>query len=342
MSRAYYSEIDPYAAEWLRNLIAVDLIAPGDVDTRSIEDVTPNDLRGYDQCHFFAGIGVWSYALRLAGWPDDRPVWTGSCPCQPFSAAGRGRGTADERHLWPAWFWLIEQCRPRVVFGEQVEAAIKHDWLDLVQTDLEGIGYATGAVGLPAAGVGAPHGRARLWFVADDDDEAGHVQQSAPRVHDKGQPGDNADGRGAAGELADREREGLEGHAGHGDERHEPRRVGANATGSTAEGGGAAGELGQPYSVQSEQPARVRSGPGNPQGGGSCGESTGSGTPGFWSDCEWLPCRDGKARPTQPGIQPLAHGVAARVGKLRAAGNAIVAPVAQEFIAAYMSLDRGA
>lgn len=85
---AYYNEIDPFAAAWLRRLIARGLIAPGDVDTRSITDVRADDLVSYVQCHFFAGIGGWSLALRLAGWPDDRPVWTGSCPCQPFSGAG--------------------------------------------------------------------------------------------------------------------------------------------------------------------------------------------------------------------------------------------------------------
>ena len=117
---AYYNENDPYAAEWLRNLILYDAIADGEVDDRSIEDVRPDDLRGFTQCHFFAGIGGWSAALRLAGWPDERPVWTGSCPCQPFSTAGRGAGFADERHLWPIWHYLIEECRPAVVFGEQV------------------------------------------------------------------------------------------------------------------------------------------------------------------------------------------------------------------------------
>ena len=86
---AYYNEHEPYAAAWLRNLIAGGHIAAGDVDARDIQDVTPDDLTGYTQCHFFAGIGGFSYALRLAGWPDDRPVWTGSCPCQPFSAAGK-------------------------------------------------------------------------------------------------------------------------------------------------------------------------------------------------------------------------------------------------------------
>lgn len=116
---AYYNEIDEHAAEWLRNLIAAGEIAPGDVDTRSIEDVNPDDLKGYTQCHFFAGIGVWSYSLRRAGWPDERPVWTGSCPCQPFSAAGKGKGFADERHLWPAFHYLIEQCRPALVIGDE-------------------------------------------------------------------------------------------------------------------------------------------------------------------------------------------------------------------------------
>lgn len=164
---AYYNEINPYAAQWLRNLIAAGYIADGDVDERDIKDVAADDLVGYDQCHFFAGIGGWSLALRLASWPDDRPVWTGSCPCQPFSAAGKKQGMQDERHLWPVWYRLICECHPPVVFGEQVEAAINHGWLDLVCDDLENEGYAVGAVGLPAACVGAPHIRQRLWFVAD-------------------------------------------------------------------------------------------------------------------------------------------------------------------------------
>ncbi|WP_427183646.1 DNA cytosine methyltransferase [Bordetella bronchialis] len=163
---AYYNEIDPYAAQWLRNLIAAGHIAPGDVDKRSIEDVHPDDLRSYTQCHFFAGLGAWSYALRRAGWPDDRPVWTGSCPCQPFSAAGKGAGFDDERHLWPAWHHLIAQRRPAVVFGEQVASKDADPWIDLVQDDLEALGYAVGAVPFPSAGVGAPHIRDRLYWVA--------------------------------------------------------------------------------------------------------------------------------------------------------------------------------
>ncbi len=137
MRGAYYNEIDPNAAQWLRNLIAAGHIAPGEVDERSIEDVASDDLRGFTQCHFFAGIGVWSYALRLAGWPDNKPVWTGSCPCQPFSSAGKGAGFDDERHLWPALFHLISERRPELVFGEQVAGV--NAWFDLVQTDVEAV-----------------------------------------------------------------------------------------------------------------------------------------------------------------------------------------------------------
>lgn len=154
---AYYNEIDPFAAQWLRELINAGAIAPGDVDERSIADVDPDDLAGFCQCHFFAGIGVWSYALRLAGWPDDRPVWTGSCPCQPFSSAGKIAGFADERHLWPEFFRLIRECRPATIFGEQVASKAGLAWLDLVQADLECAGYACGALDTCAAGVGAPH-----------------------------------------------------------------------------------------------------------------------------------------------------------------------------------------
>jgi DNA (cytosine-5)-methyltransferase 1 len=162
---AYYNEIDPQKAACLREFIKTNLIAPGEVDERSICDVDPADLRGFTQCHFFAGFGVWSYALRLAGWPDDRPVWTGSCPCPSFSAAGKGKGFDDPRHLWPHWSPLIRECRPATVFGEQVDDAIGHGWLDLVYVDLEKAAYSVGAAVLGACSVGAPHIRQRLYFV---------------------------------------------------------------------------------------------------------------------------------------------------------------------------------
>jgi DNA (cytosine-5)-methyltransferase 1 len=184
---AYYNEIDPYAAQWLRNLIAAGHIAKGVVDERSIVDVHPADLAGFTQCHFFAGIGGWSHALRLAGIPDDRPVWTGSCPCQPFSAAGKQRGSDDERHLWPAFFGLIRERRPATVLGEQVAGAAGLAWLDHVCADLEGEGYAAAAADLPACSVGADHKRARLFWVANSQRDEQPRQE--PRSREAGRMG---------------------------------------------------------------------------------------------------------------------------------------------------------
>ncbi|EKQ1113560.1 DNA cytosine methyltransferase [Morganella morganii] len=295
---AFYNENDPFAAQWLRNLIAAGHIAPGVVDERSIEDVTPDDLRGFTQCHFFAGVGVWSLALRRAGWPDDKPVWTGSCPCQPFSAAGKGNGFADERHLWPAFFHLISECKPSAIFGEQVASKDGLGWLDLVQTDLEAKDYSTAAVDLCAAGFGAPHIRQRLYWVANSD---------------------NA---------------GLEGREGM------PERSAEFSAGSGCMDGGMAYTkrkqcekcISRPGESDCTEKSRKAIKP-----SGLCGADSGRmPTNGYWRDADWLFCRDDKWRPVEPGTFPLADGVAGRVGKLRAYGNAIVAPVAEEFIRAYM------
>lgn len=314
---AYYNEIDPFAAQWLRNLIAGGHIAPGEVDERSIEDVTPDDLRGFTQCHFFAGIGVWSHSLRLAGWPDDKPVWTGSCPCQPFSAAGKGDGFADERHLWPHFFHLISELRPQHVFGEQVAAGNSNAWFDLVQADLEGMGYAFGLVPFTSASIGAPHIRERAYWVAESISE--QRQKLLPGLEK---------GNGEEGGWSPAKHSGLCSAGGMGD---------TNLTRLEGLGGNdsAAGWKGQ---TGSATPPGVHMRPLEVNG--------------FWRDADWLLCRDGKWRPVEPGTFPLVDGAAARmgrvesgvarvasinrVGRLKGYGNAINAQAAAEFIRAYM------
>ena len=306
MRGSYYNEIDPFAAEMLRNLIAAGHIAPGDVDERSIEDVRPDDLRGYAQCHFFAGVGVWSYALRRAGWPDARPVWTGSCPCQPFSTAGKGAGFADERHLWPQFHWLIEQCRPPIVLGEQVASKDGLAWLDLVSADLEGSGYASGAVDTCAAGFGAPHIRQRLYWVAHAHDEGLEGRDGMRERVDQRPAGPSS----VVGGLADSDRGRVCTHG-------SGRLAGAQRAVQTT-----AGEWKRIWidSGASDDSLGARPRPTN----------------GLWRDADWLYCRDGRWRPVEPGASPLVDGAPARVGRLRAYGNSLNAAQAEGFIRAVM------
>lgn len=344
MRGAYYNENDPFAAAWIRELIAAGHIAPGDVDDRSIEDVNPDDLDGYSQHHFFAGIGVWSLALRSAGWPDDRAIWTASCPCQPFSAAGKGGGFADERHLWPALHWLIGQCRPQHVIGEQVASKDGLAWLDLVFADLEAAEYAVGAVDTCAAGFGAPHIRQRLYWLADADDarSQGWGEPERERASQR-----IAGARGVVGGVAisDLERR---------DRQHpllfarRPDEAGPEASGN----GGAIGLA----DTHERQRGRLADGEGRDadrppagwQQGDSFAQSGGEPhrphpTNGLWRAADWLGCRDGKFRPVEPGTFPLANAGSFRnrVALLRGAGNALNVAQAEAHIRAVMGvLDR--
>lgn len=357
-ARAYYNEFDPEKAAWLRELIQRGVIAPGDVDERDIRDVRPADLDGYAQCHWFAGIGVWSFALRLAGWPDDQPIWTASCPCQPFSQAGEGNGFADERHLWPALFHLIRVRRPDNLAGEQVASKHGLEWLDLVHSDLEGESYPVGAVDFCSAGIGAPNIRQRLFFMAHplgggckDSGAVCHPPRGAgslrgsglERVADAGgkrrhgepvrlqqggqdQAGVETAGSGGSGGLDDAERNrwpaGRDHHGEH--DRLVPGSTSAACLMGNADGAGLA--LGSVTETDS-RPVRNQ------------GDSASTAGPvnGFWRNAQWVCCEDGRWRPTEPGAFPLVTGAAARVVRLRGYGDAINAQAAAEFIRA--SLD---
>jgi len=344
----YYNEFDPKAAAWLRELIAKNLIAPGDVDERSITELKPDDLDGYTQCHFFAGVGVWSYALRRAGWSDELPVWTGSCPCQPFSAAGAKKGIDDERHLWPTFCELIKSCRPRVVLGEQVASAdvigkVKHvyagkgstAWLDVVLTDLENAHYTSGAVVAPSAGVGAPHNRQRIWWMAHTSSVRRQQQSNKPRGDGAGVESQGREQELASEAVSDALRMGYT--------CVEPRERNA-------------GELSE---AKGEAGGKRRS-DGNDDHGYSDASEVVMPNPcnGFWSDPDWLWCRDEKWRPVKSGLEPLVDGPASRVVsggnsgepvnaektsearamRLRGYGNAINAESAKVFVECVMDV----
>lgn len=334
----YYNENNPFVCEWLMNLEHANEIPRGYVDPRSIADVQPDELKGYTQCHFFSGILGWPLALRLAGWSDDVPVWSGSCPCPPFSSAGSspsidkrcpycggrwgfypnsesvirwfgcaGCGWFDERHLWPEFFRLIRECQPSIVFGEQIASKAGRAWLAGVRADLETLGYAVGAADLCAAGTGSPHIRQRLFWVADTMQRSGEQSRGYSterrRANNPEQVGLGCESNG----VADMHADGC-----------------AAGRASDSQVGCVESERGHPIDV--------------------------------------IHCRDGKTRriSSQPSDEPLAANIprklgppltgmgqvgirAARAnhsGRLRAYGNAIVPTLAAEFIKAYLDIQR--
>lgn len=354
----YYNDNSAEACAWIAELIAQKLIPDGKIDQRSILDVRPDDLSGFAQCHWFAGILGWPLALQLAGIPEDYPIWTGSCPCQPFSIAGAGKGTDDERHLWPAFFALIAACRPPLIFGEQVASPavigrvaksskrrlgseIEQVWLDGVFSDLEGARYACAAANIPVAGIGAPHIRQRLWWVAKSNgcftsdgelqrgrelrqqsedgrtrDGMAHPERNGRRTDEpRWEPeGRVVDGRISGVGQADTIKPRLEGYARHGDNGNQPGRNGANETGSTSESGSAYERMDHPSisrcdgtkqdpEAEARHEARMRM----PDAGR-----------GFdpWGDFDIIACRDGKHRriPRQPRLaQPEICGLVTRI-----------------------------
>ncbi|MBL4590613.1 MAG: DNA cytosine methyltransferase [Phycisphaerales bacterium] len=333
MAGAYYNEIEPFAAGWLRKLIKAGHIADGEVDERDIRDIAPNELSGFTQCHFFAGIGVWSFALRNAGWPDDRPVWTGSCPCQPFSQAGRRKGDADERHLWPHFFHLIQQCTPDAVFGEQVASKDGLAWLDTVQSDMEATGYAFGATGMCACGVGAPHIRNRLWFLGVRLCDAGGERLQRHPGNGDTDPGRTIEA-GSASEVSS-----PDGLANSDRIRRGPR-SGLYQRPETGSWGNELGiSSGQDGLEDSERHGWRTGRYDNSQDDrwiiDTAGNISGPGpTNGFWKDADWIGCRDQRWRPVEPGLEPLVNGATNRVGRLRGYGNAINAEAARVWIEA--------
>lgn len=342
----FYNEHDPNAAAWLRELIARGLIPAGVVDERSITDIQPHELHGYTQCHFFAGIGGCPLALRLAGWTDTEPVWTGSCPCQPFSVAGKGLGDADERHLWPVFCNLIAECRPQCVFGEQVANAIGKGWLDGVSADLEANGYACGSAVLGAHSVGAPHQRQRLFWVAD---ACGEGPQRGERSREAGEEGvrwvsliecgcadyglavSNCNGS-ASGLSGSQHRQ--EGFAGITHNRSgEVLRMDEGRWRRQPPDGSGLGDAASDDQQRHREPGT---------GDGRAFEAGGSGA---WDNSRIIHCRDGKFRriPVETLLFPLADGLPYKLARrgsirpalLKGAGNAIVPQVAAEFIMAF-------
>ena len=364
MSKVYYNEIEPFACHWLEHLMADGFIAEGHIDNRSIRDIQPEELEGYTQCHFFAGIGVWSYALRQAGWSDDRPIWTGSCPCQPFSQAGLHKGDQDDRHLWPDFHRLIKECRPSTIIGEMVSGKGGFQFIDLLQSSLEKENYSATAVGLGAHSVGTTHSqgfhkRQRLYWVAENLGHSAEIGrgrwskecrdykwESGEGQQDFGNTTRNQSGRrGETVSMANANSERQEVKQ-ENDNRQtkmdEPKRPSAHSTHNARHSDSISmantnSQRSQGFGQKSEQQQHAQ-GRQNETGHSStdsqhCG-SDDQDDSGWNYDLVW--CRDQKWRPVECGTFPMAHATSNRIHILKALGNAIPADTAKIFIESYM------
>lgn len=358
----------------LRELVASGVIAPGDVDGRSIKEVTADDIRGYTQCHFFAGAGLWSVGARLAGWPDWRPIWTASCPCQPFSSAGQQAGSDDPRHLWPDLYRLISAARAAgqpvpVLVGEQVAGSLGYGWFDGVRTDLAREEIAARTIDIPACAIDAPHERNRLWWCAVANTKEQHrgsgLREDGPERHGS----EPANGHGRNIVLADTE--GFRCGREQPQRRSEGRAADglADAAGAMVnpkgqrwgQGGSATDLLGRWATITGadvreripmgdafgERRSEALGKPGDRgaadwQGPADCAERP-HGAHGrngsWWADAEWLACHDGKARRAKPGTPMLVDGMVGRASVWRLAGNSIVSQLAAEVIASIIDAE---
>ena len=364
----YYNDNDKFIVKWLKELIKAELIPPGHVDGRSIHEVTPDDIKGYTQKHFFAGIAGWPRALELAGWDTTWPVWTASLPCQPLSVAGQKRGEKDERHLWPAFFKLVRECRPTVILGEQVTSKDGREWLSGIQTDMETLGYRCAAADLPAASVGAPHKRNRLFWVA-------HCQQSRLERHTGNAAEGNKPGWNGTQPNRSITKSSSTNRLADSDDDNRRTRISGTQTGIRTEGsrrrrsasGGfwhnsvaipcADGKWRRVPSETMANPERIGlQKPGQVEG---CSSEASGGVNGM-ADSEYASTarqRKYGRQPThkpeskgagtfnakckfeiEPALFPLADGFSNRMGTLRGAGNAIVPQVAAVFISAIMDI----
>ena len=284
MIPTYYNENDPYCVNRLRTLIKEGHLPAGDVDDRSIEEVSADDLTGYGDIHLFAGIGGWPLAIRISGIQEGHGIWTGSCPCQPFSIANQHKTDEDSRDLWGHFHRLIEKKRPALCFGEQVASPAGRSWFSTVRLQMEGLGYVTESADLCAASVGAPHIRQRLYwgsilpgYEGLDDTK---IERGRTRITMEGGSGTELGGSSETSQLGYADRERLE-----------RRRL-------------------QPTKQQSQISA--------------------------WQTSSVVLCADGKGRPIEPGIYPLAYGVPERVGKLRGFGNSIIPQLAAQFMLSFI------
>lgn len=226
-------------------------------------------------------------------------VISGGFPCQPFSNAGKRRGTADDRFLWPEMLRVISEIKPRFVVAENVPGLLSIDAglvFERVLSEMESIGYEVLPLHYPAAGVGAPHKRDRVFIIAHVDDSEG---RGCGFLHPEniGQASGNVNALGDASKICADVPDALllnDDLGGHG------------AGEICGERSGQADISGRENVADTDTARLERK------------VSTGSrpGKSGLLAKCDWWDI--------EPDVGRVAHGVPSRVDRLRALGNSVV------------------
>jgi len=254
-------------------------------------------------------------------------IISGGFPCQPWSVAGKQGGTADDRNLWPEMLRVIRELRPRWVVAENVPNLDTMGYLDVAIDDLESIGYEVRPIEIPAAGVGAPHLRRRIWIVA-------YAQQTRWRSSAKGRDvanrdntrGQEATGRpqicgqhGEQGVMADTRSMGIHQRRQHGNVGQQ----GGQSPGVRGDGL-SSGERAEGSALANSEGQRLNNGNDSELQRPRPGEINPSASPGSHSrglEARWWS--------VEPNIRRVASRVPSRVDRLKGLGNAIVPQIAE-------------
>jgi len=288
-----FCEIDPYCRAVLAKHWP-DVPVHDDIRTLaySVQDATGSEDWRLQQPRFHADISA----------ADRIDVICGGFPCQPFSVAGKRRGAADDRHLWPEMLRVIQEVRPAWVIGENVAGLIPMG-LDGVLSDLEASGYSCQAFVIPACAVDAPHRRDRVWIV-------GYSGRAASERNARSVPAAEAGERGAWSQH---------GHLHHG--LGDAGEVVADATGA----GSSSESFPRLYGQFQDGPRECRSDDADPIGPRL---EERQGQPGN-DGAQQPPSERGYRWEPEPQLGRVAHGIPARVDRLRALGNAVVPQVVE-------------